>query len=403
MKKHLFFLFIAAAAVMGTTVSCTKDDNVLPEVIDSEIIESGAGNVNATTGFGGTTLSYESWFKVNLTTRGAGDQTVTAQVNADMLVQAREIKVSNFEPVRQEMSVSYRAGESVQQSRYVTVIDSVMVCGLAFGECNFNFQVPVYDDGISHEVMPYHRFKNVSAGASALTDMDNATIRGVEYERKMFQQQVRAEFADEVYVANCCFVLLKKVSGDEVIPEEPYQVSTDILDGGLEQDGGSYYTWLKVRQNWSDGSAKEITCHTTLRGEGESTVMPYQVVNSANAQIVSTRWLEGRKTPSGGYETSEYVIVYDQQYLCEIEYSLFIAQAEFRGEIAYYTDEVVTYPMPALAFSNVTVKNPELRFIGPDHSEQEGDFVSWWLTQNVTAKYGHHPVEAKVEGQLVVK
>lgn len=409
MKKHLFSLIIAAAAIMGTTVSCTKDGPEQPEVIESHVTDSGVDEqVSIASNIGGTTFSYASWIEVDLKTRASGNQKMTAQVNADILTHAQEVKVSDFGLSDPEVTYSYAAGESERQGYYITVTDTVMTCHVNLGAFeygyNFKYGVPVYDDGISKETMPYHRFENISVGLPVLSDMEKATIRGAEYERKLFQQRISAEFAGKVYIADCCLTLLKKVGGTEITPDEPYQVSTDILDGGLEQDGGSYYAWLKVRQNWSDGSAKELTCHANLCGNDNAVLLPYKVIPNAELTMVSGKIVEGEKVNGGGSNVSDNVAVYTQKYLCEIEYNYFSVREEVLSyEEAYYVDDVLTYPMPGLKLENVTIKNPVIEYIGPRYSEAEGDFICWWLTQEITARLGYYDFTSKVEAQLVVK
>ena len=64
--KSLWFAVALGAALTGMTMmtSCSKDEPLLPEVIESEVYDEGeAGEVRAEVGTEGTQLSYESWIR----------------------------------------------------------------------------------------------------------------------------------------------------------------------------------------------------------------------------------------------------------------------------------------------------------------------------------------------------
>ncbi|WP_302129237.1 hypothetical protein, partial [Bacteroides congonensis] len=68
MKTNKFMQFMAAAVVvcgMSVLTSCEKDNYELPEVIESEVYDTGVSSkVTAESGTEGTKLSYESWIMV---------------------------------------------------------------------------------------------------------------------------------------------------------------------------------------------------------------------------------------------------------------------------------------------------------------------------------------------------
>lgn len=405
MKKHFFILLVVAAAMTGIWVSCTNEDS--ERVIESEVLDSGLEAVSAQSGIAGAAFSYESWLEVNLVTRASGEQKITATCNAGIPVLVREQKVESFELKPLNLSYIGQEKNRNRQGNYVSVVDSTMVCRFDYGafayDYELEYQVPVYDDGVTKQIMPYHHFESIGYTDYTLTDMETVVVRGATYERKLFHQRVSAEFAGEVYGVDNYLILMKKIGGEEVVSRDPYQVSTEIVDGGYEYNGGNYRTWLKVVQHWSDGRKQELECSANLRAEGRAITLPYKVVPNADVELLSWKWNKGRCDSGGGSDVTPNVSVYDQQYKCILEYNLFTAAAEFMVEGAYYVDDVIVYPMPVPELWNVTIPAPIVTYVGPDSSEKEGEFVSWYYTQTVTADFGSDALEAWIGCQLVVK
>ncbi len=406
MKKHFFVLFVVAATMAGIWVSCTNEDS--EQVVESEVLDSGLEAVLAQSGIAGASFSYESWLQVDLVTRASGEQKITATCSADISALVREQRVESFELKPLDLSYIGKEKNRNRQGNYVSVIDSAMVCRFDYGafayDYELKFQAPVYDDGVTKQVMPYHRFESISYTDYTLTDLETAVVRGATYERKLFHQRVSAEFAGEVYAVDNYLILMKKIDGEEYVPGEPYQVSTEIVDGGCEcEGGGNYRPWLKVVQHWSDGSKRELECSVNLRAEGYAITLPYKVVPNADVELLSWKWEKGRRDSGGGSDLTSNVRAYDQQYRCILEYNLFTAETEFWVEHAYYVDNVIVYPMPMPELGKVTVLTPILTFVGHDSSEKEGEFDSWIYEQTVTADFGSGILDAWVSCQLVVK
>lgn len=410
MKKNMFTLIIAAAAMVASTtfVSCQKEDEPI-EVIKSEVLETGSSPIDiVSNGITGTQLAYESWIKVNIETKASGEQLVKAKLQADILASVFEVKADGFEPQPVKVSYSYRENGR-KQDGFVTTIDSVMVCKLDYGafayEQELLYQVAIYDDGISKQTMPYHRFGELQVGDYSLSALDNAIIRGAEYERMLFRQQLTASFGNQQYVMNNCLVLLKYVSGTEtpIEPGEVYQTKTEILDMGIDSEARAYTTWLKARQYFSDGTTKDVLCSAYVGAGGYSNELKYKLVNTADIKIVSYDISEGTIKTGGGSYVTENVNVLTKQWVVKIKYNLFTEETYFYEQEAYYVDDLITYPMPVKHLSDIQVSEPELVKGSYMHSDEIGDYWHWSFKQEVTAKYMASTLTSAIYCELAVQ
>lgn len=166
MKANRFMqILAAAAAICGVvlTSSCEKDP-LFPEVIESEVYDNGsAEEVTVTPASDGTSLSYESWIMVRGVTKGAFDNRAAVTLNASMpnIAETRDVVVWDFDTPR--VVQTRETGESRIEG-FVTITDSVLVYTVVTEEFEFShrlhYEVGVYDDGVTRQVMPYHYFGN---------------------------------------------------------------------------------------------------------------------------------------------------------------------------------------------------------------------------------------------------
>ncbi len=145
------------------TSSCEKDP-LFPEVIESEVYDNGsAEEVTVTPASDGTSLSYESWIMVRGVTKGAFDNRAAVTLNASMpnIAETRDVVVWDFDTPR--VVQTRETGESRIEG-FVTITDSVLVYTVVTEEFEFShrlhYEVGVYDDGVTRQVMPYHYFGN---------------------------------------------------------------------------------------------------------------------------------------------------------------------------------------------------------------------------------------------------
>lgn len=406
MKKQ-FTLIVAAMAAIATIVACDKE----VEVISSEVLDTGSEKVEVVSScISGTQLSYETWIKMNLETKASGEQVVKATLKADISASMFDVKTDGFELQPVKLSYSYRE-DGRKTDGFVTIIDSVMVCNLDYGAFAYDqelkYQVAVYDDGISKETLPYHRFdKSLTVGDYTLNELDNVGIMEAIYERRIFIQQLKTTFGGQQYKLNNSLVLMKLVSGIEnpsALEKPDYRTKTEILDMGYTDLDGCCKSWLKARQYYSDGYTRDIECSVNIGGGSNHSIMPYITLPNADIKLESYEIKKGETELGGGMNKTEWVIVYTTEVICALKYNQFNADVTFVREIPYFQDELVTYPMPSIDYSNFKVEEPEVRFVENTYTETNGYFASWYFTQSVSADYGTYTFNSSASRQIIVK
>ena len=144
MKTNKFWLVVAlgaALAVCGLT-SCEKDNYELPEVIESEVSDSGIDETVTETvnEEGGVSLSYKTWIQVQ--TRASFDNRVEATLRGKLADFSREVEVANWHfGDKPETFVTRRAGES-RKDGFVTITDSLLVYTVKYENFELAFELP---------------------------------------------------------------------------------------------------------------------------------------------------------------------------------------------------------------------------------------------------------------------
>ena len=137
MKTKFFWLFVAAAVMTTamTFTSCSEDDEpVIPEVIESEVLDAGVDEdiTSSSNGTEGTELTYQSWIVVRGQTRAAFENKVTVTLNKRLNNVADDQKVTGFDFGRPEVSIDYKKNGEKKEQNFVTVTDSVLVYTLKY-------------------------------------------------------------------------------------------------------------------------------------------------------------------------------------------------------------------------------------------------------------------------------
>ena len=292
--KSLWFVMAAAAVLTGMMMSsCSKDDYELPEVIESEVYDEGrAEEVKAEVGTEGTKLSYESWIMVKGITRASFDNKVSVTLNNKLNNVSQTVDVTNYEIGIPKTSFEYTVGESYGKD-FVTVIDSIMVYKVMLENFTIAFplayQVGIYDDGISKQVMPYHSYTKITDNGGKLEDMENQTEGDVVYARKLYSHSLTVVCNDREYTLKAA-VILRRIIGEE---GKPYLVKSELVEEGKSAlVDGAYTSWIKVKQTWSTGEEKkQVYKRTAALTLATPAVMPYRIVPSTNI-VVNTSRLE---------------------------------------------------------------------------------------------------------------
>lgn len=109
-----FFRAAAALFTVAVFASCSNEDEPLPEVIESEVLDSGLDDqvvskpVEGVSGTNGVELSYQSWIRVKGETRAFFDDKVTVMLTDVFNCVDSTVNVGSFELSGYRTSVSYK-------------------------------------------------------------------------------------------------------------------------------------------------------------------------------------------------------------------------------------------------------------------------------------------------------
>ena len=367
MKTNKFWFVMAAAAMLaGTTMmtSCEKEEEISKrEVIDSEVLDEGvAEKVTEEVGTEGTQLSYESWIVVRGQTRAAFQNKVSVTLNNRLNNVSREIEVESWETGEAEISYGYKAGDSRKNGDYVTVTDSVMVCTVSYPGFSFDYellyQVAVYDDHVTRQVMPYHKYENIVDNGCELSELEDASENGVTYKRQKCVHSLTVTFNGKEYKVSSELILKKAQKGEDKL------LAAKVVNEGIEfvktgDWSGKTVSWILIEQTWSESGTKQARKEVVLYNEQlESTGAVTGVLGKMlgkddfayEAEVVDEAKELGRREEDGfavvkyGYEAT--VRLKDKTTGASLSFSPY----ELTYETAVYKDEFVTYEMPANRF-----------------------------------------------------
>lgn len=141
-----FFRAAAALFTVAVFASCSNEDEPLPEVIESEVLDSGLDDqvvskpVEGVSGTNGVELSYQSWIRVKGETRAFFDDKVTVMLTDVFNCVDSTVNVGSFELSGYRTSVSYKKrGE--RQEDFVQVSDSIMAYTVSFDQFSFDYEL----------------------------------------------------------------------------------------------------------------------------------------------------------------------------------------------------------------------------------------------------------------------
>ena len=274
MKANRFVQILAAAAVICGVVlmsSCEKEP-LLPEVIESEVYDNGsAEEVMVTPTSDGQSLSYESWMMVRGVTKGAFANRVSVTLNASMpnVTEVRDVAVWDFGTSR--IVQTREAGESRTEG-FVTITDSVLVYTVITEEFEFSYrlhyEVGVYDDGVTRQVMPYHYFGNIRDNGGVTEAADSYVDGDYAYARRIFRHSISVEFGGETYEVKA-EVTLRRALG---AAGASYVVRSEVTEKSVtaKSEGDGFLSTITVRSLMSTGEEREETYSAELPVGGES-------------------------------------------------------------------------------------------------------------------------------------
>lgn len=430
--KTIKFWSIITIAVFLTTMMFTScedplDDPENQEVIESEVVDEGVSSNVTTQQLSGTTengntvsgteLSYESWIRVKTktgpkkapayaSTRAASgnDGDVVTVLLKDVFHNTDTTITLNdqyFDIGEYTTDISYYV-KGTRQDGYVTITDSVMVYTLSFEDFSFayelEYEVAVYDDGITKETMPYHKIKNLQDKGMEIVPIENIHDESLTvFARRQINHSITVEFCGETYTLKGK-VILQTPFGTAF---EPYVKKSDLLDARYYTEGGQVYSALRLRRYWSDGQTRTetITVPVNVSIDDEFKSLVFHGVHPESIELVSYELSDVHNTMSPMY-LQPYVTCGGEYRTLNINYGFFEFGMEVFNDTPYYYDGYLQYDFPVPTFQNFRFSEQQL--IQNQSGENEsGKYVGYRLIRNVKADFDRLECEAQFNIGLV--
>ena len=397
----LWFATAAAVVLTGMTMmtSCSKDDYELPEVIESEVYDEGrAEEVKAKVGTEGTQLSYESWIMVRGITRASFDNKVSVTLNGKLKDVAAVCPVNHWE-IGDYQATLFREVFDQRTEGFVTVTDSVLVYKLTFDEFSFeyrlNYEVPVYDDHVTRQVMPYYYYSNLKDNGGRLEKADSYVDGDMAYARRIYRHSISVDFGGQTYEVKAEVTLRRELGP----AGEAYIVNSEVIDKSVEAkaEGDGFLSTIRVKSQMSTGEEREEEYVAELPAISERYTGEEVTFNGSisDLKLVGTEVVEtGRSYEDGG----EYVTLERISEDCVLHYNGFDLKIPLVHYGASFDNIVLQEEMAGVSFegSEVHVTSADWDFI-----ESDGNREHYFLTLTVEVKIGGLSVEGIYNGWFV--
>ena len=343
MKTTFVKQILAAAAMICALMMMSSCEKELPVVIESEVYDEGeAGVVSMSPTDDGTALSYESWIMVKGVTKGSFDNRVSVILNGSMpnVEETRgvvEWKLSEF-----GSSISREAEPEVRTEGFVTVTDSVLVYTVYCNEFEFSYrlcyEVGVYDDGVTRQIMPYHYFSNIRDNGGVLEDADSYVDGDYAYARKIYRHSITVDFGGESYDVEAA-ITLRRALGPA---SEPYILRSEIVDKSIEPlpSGDGFLSSVTVKSAMSTGEEATETYSVELPVGGEVNYAP-AVDLECDFADVSFEKIEMENISVGAEPGSDYITLRRIDGKCIVRYNYFEAEIPFYSYTAVFDNGVL--------------------------------------------------------------
>ena len=403
MKTKKNWFVIVAAMIMSSVMifaSCSSDDDpMLPEVIESEVLDKGMDDtasskpsINPNGVTTGTQFSYKSWIMVKGQTRAAFENKVEVTLNNVFANTDTVITVSNFDLGDYKTVVSKRK-RSERQEGFVTVSDSVMVYSVQFAEFSFDYELDfehaVYNDGVTKQNMPYHPIGTIKDNGYKLEELDFVIEKEVDgqqsvYLRKLLRHSISVAFNGKTYD------LSAKVELRKFVGYHPCAISSEVQNSGISNvvDGtwsGTYTSWLEVKHVYSDGkTAVKKYEVTNMIGEIEYDMLSYKILPSADVKLERSGFEGVAVRDTIGMPDKSVIIEKTRIYV--VQYNLFTLSYPVKEYEAYYNDGLLKADYPKLEYGDMKVEY-NVRYVS-EYVGEERNYKEYYFTQKVSGKFG---------------
>ena len=401
MKKNMYWFVMAVAVVMSamTFVSCEDPfEEVLPEVIESEVLDEGVEeeiietpSVDPEGTNTGTELSYKSWIMVKGQTRAAFEERVEVTLTNVFNNTDTTVVVDKFELSKYTTSLSHKVRKT-REDGFVDIVDSVLVYTVSFENFSFDYEldyeVATYDDGYTKQVMPYHQIGTIKdKGVIGYRDLDFVIEEGnAVYVRKLLTHAISVEFQGKTYD------LTANVELRRFVGHHPCVVGSANTGANMYFTGNEVVSTLNMKRKWSDGTEKEeeVTCRMQVYFEPPVTSTIYITGYQNDLAIVSSGLVENE---GEAISTEDFVTIYRDEHTYYVNYNYFTFNMKFVKDRAYYDDGFVKREFPNLEVNSFTNSEPVVNFLNTG-SDDNGNYSVYMLYQTVTGKISNLTFEA---------
>lgn len=409
--SNIFLSSLATIASVFCWTACSNQK--LEEIINSEVSGSGIDNiVSAKTstdenGINIQSLSYKSWIKVKGQTKADFDKTVTVNLTGELPDIAQEHNINSYveslDPRWMYTTQGYMSKGSRKEG-YVTITDSVLVYTVHHYNFDFSYnlkyEVPVYDDGITREVMPYYRYERIVDKGYELKQEDSKVINGIAYACNIYQHALEVTFNGKVYSLHANVTLLHELGP----ANKPYIVRSEIIEEGTTLFDDHVLASISIRRKWSTGEIDEKSYGIELCEQVTpeySNPFPVFINNNDSIEYESLEVTEEDKYLLTGLDN--YMNVY--RYLKKVRINFTVIgplDVEIYGDEAYYDDGVLYhYFKSSNAVGSIEYGGDEWKLLNSGYDEYEKKrFEYYEMTYTLNVQFGSRIVPKKIRNEL---
>lgn len=355
MMKNKFLFAICASIVL---IGCRK-----AEVVDSEVRSQGVEATRSTLVEEDSLnkyhlVEYQSWLDLNLTTKGQTESRVSVPLQAKLFFvnKVELVDTLHLKPLKGS-EVRYETGFVEEQvSEHITVVDSVFVYCVNMGQYNIEYrlryQVPIYDDGFTHCVMPHHRIEFVSESDFERDDrngwMLNPGNKNEVFATNRVGHSIVVRFGDQTYEVKANVGLRKIISNRGL----PAVVRSEVSNSRSKPEYA-----IQVRHFWNNGSyydkgyveQGDFGSHISALVEGGFVVS----IPDLDLGLGSPEFVSSSRSVKPGTSESIYIVSLTENYVARGKYFDVLFEQEClypmfdngvdRGELIYYRTDFATY------------------------------------------------------------
>lgn len=390
------------------------------QVVESKVLDKGLSNkVNTKqlsgtdeTGkqISGTELSYESWIKVQTKTApktraGGNDGDVVTVLLKDVFHNTDSTITFNnkfFDIGDYTTDISYRV-KGTRQDGYVTITDSVMVYTVNFEDFSFEYEleyeVAVYDDGISRELMPYHKIQNLKDKGMEISKLESINDESLTvFARRQIDHSISVDLNGETYTLKAK-VILQMPYGTA---DEPYVKKSELLSSSYYTSGNRVHSELRLKRWWSDGQVKTETLDIQLNAYIDDYIgnVSFEGQLPENIELLSSSLGDVYETLDS-MSLMPYVTSEGYYRMFNISYSILDFGIKVYTDAAFYYDGYLQCNFPVPSFTNFRFSEQEI-ISGQSGQSNGRNYTSYWLIRYVKADFDKLEFEAPITIGLVV-